>query len=164
MFNKRVLVAYYSRTGTTREVAHVLAQNVTCDVEEIVDKVNRKGIFGFIGAAYAALRGLPTQIENTKYDASSYDIVIIGTPVWAGHVSCAVRTYLERNARNFKKVAFFSTASSADDDKVFIDMEELCAKKPLSVLRITGKKVKSGEYEKEAKKFIGEIIANQNKG
>jgi len=163
MFNKKVLVVFYSRTGTTREVARVLAQNIDCDVEEIVDKTNRNGLIGFIKSGFAALRGLSTQIENTKYDASSYDILIIGTPVWAGHVSCAVRAYLEENARNLKKVAFFSTASGDTDDKVFIDMEKLCAKKPLSVLRINSKQIKSGEYEKEAKKFIGEIIANQNR-
>jgi len=161
MFNKKVLVVYYSRTGTTREVARVLAQNIACDVEEIIDKANRSGLIGFIKSGFSAVRGLSTQIENTKYDASLYDIVIIGTPVWAGHVSSAVRTYLEKNARNFKKVAFFSTAASAKDDKVFVDMEKLCAKRPLSVLRIVEKQVKSGEYEKEAKKFIGEIIANQ---
>ena len=46
----KVLVVYYSRTGNTRFVAETIAQSLEADIEEIKDRKNRMGIFGFLRA------------------------------------------------------------------------------------------------------------------
>ena len=39
----KILVAYYSRTGTTRKVAETIAGILKCDIEEVLDKKSRFG-------------------------------------------------------------------------------------------------------------------------
>lgn len=157
--DKKVLVAYYSRTGITKKVAGIIKENIDCDLDEVIDKVNRRGVFGFIKSAYAAFKGRSTEIENTKHDVSEYDLIIIGTPVWAGRMSCAARRFLEINCKDIKKIAFFATKGGNTEDDTFKDMEMICGIKPIGLMEITGDLIKNGEYVNEINKFMGEIIA-----
>ncbi len=40
---KKILVAYYSKTGNTKRAAEDIAKSLGADLEEIKDKRNRKG-------------------------------------------------------------------------------------------------------------------------
>lgn len=153
MSYKNVVVAYYSRTGNTRQVAQKIKETIGCDIDEIIDKENRKGIIGFLKSGYQALKGIPAKIEESSKEVAQYDVVVIGTPVWAGRISCAVRKYITKNKDKFKNVAYFSTQMGAGEDRVFEDMEGLCGRKPLYKLRLTNKQIKSGEYVEKIKKL-----------
>ena len=47
----KVLVVYYSRTGTTRSLASALAKMLAADLEEICDCSNREGPGGYLRSA-----------------------------------------------------------------------------------------------------------------
>ncbi|WP_430650081.1 flavodoxin family protein, partial [Bradyrhizobium liaoningense] len=79
MANARILVVYYSRTGTTRKVAQSLSAALSCDSEEITEAGSRKGIFGYLRSAVEARRQIPSRIAATVRDPSLYDLVVIGT-------------------------------------------------------------------------------------
>ena len=58
------LVAYYSRTNTTKKLAEAIANNVNADIEEIIPKVNYQGKLGYARLFMGFLRqeywsGLP---------------------------------------------------------------------------------------------------------
>lgn len=157
MGNGKKLVVFYTRSGVTRKVADEIKKLLSCDIEEIEDQVDRKGVIGFIKSGAAARKGRSTPIAPPKNDASDYDTVIIGTPVWAGRVSCAVRAYIEANREKFKNVAFFATMGGSGDSGAFADMEALCKKSPVAKLTVLSRKVKNLGYEEELKKFVGAI-------
>jgi len=46
----KALVVFYSRTGTTKQVAEALAQSLNCDSEELIDTKKRSGPLGFLSA------------------------------------------------------------------------------------------------------------------
>ena len=125
----KTLIAFYSRSGTTKRVAQEVAKALNADVDEVIDKKSRKGILGFLRAGYDATRGKTTEIEFEK-DPSGYDLVVIGTPVWNGRVTPAIRTYLLRNREKIKNAAFFSTCAGRPG-KCLEQMEELWGKKPI---------------------------------
>ena len=52
---KRILIAYYSRSGNTRRVATRLAVDLGADLEEIVDPTCRSGVFGYQRSGFQAL-------------------------------------------------------------------------------------------------------------
>ena len=103
----KALVVYYSRTGNTKFVAEKIAQELGADIEEVIDKKNRRGVFGFLAAGFDARRGKKTEIGETKKNPSKFDLVVVGTPSWVSRPSPAIRTYLSKYDLAGKKVATF---------------------------------------------------------
>jgi flavodoxin len=126
----KVLVTYYSRTGNTRKVAEKIAKILKADLDEIKDLTDRSGPKGWLFGGRDASRKYPTEIRYKK-DPKDYDLVVIGTPIWAWTVTPAVRTYLSQ--KKFPKVAFFATCGGSGIEKTFEEMERL-SKKPVAKL------------------------------
>ena len=135
------LVVFYSRTGKTKEAGKAISLNLKSDIDEIIDDKSRKGIFGWLGGGRDALREKLTKIRYKK-NPIDYDLVVIGTPVWAGRMTPAIRTYLSKN--KFKSIAFFCTCGG-NKGKTFDEMEIL-SNKPIAVLELSNRK-KSGVRE-----------------
>jgi flavodoxin len=103
------LVVYYSRTGKTKFVAETIATELGSDIEEIVDLKSREGKIGWMSATRDASSEKETPIAPTKQAPKDYDLIIIGTPVWAFNLTPAIRTYIKNNDLSAKKVALFFT-------------------------------------------------------
>ncbi len=150
----RVLVVYYSRTGKTRQVAEDIAKKLGCDLDEIIDTKKRGGPLGFMTAGRDSGRGSLTTIEAPKKDASAYDLVIVGTPVWNNTVSTPVRTYLSMNKGKIAKAAFFLTQDRKESES-FDVMKEVLAQDPMATLQLIGvKRLDEAEYEKRIDGFL----------
>ena len=150
----KTLVLFYSRSGTTKRVAQEVAKALNADIDELIDKKSRKGILGFLRAGYDATRGKTTEIEFEK-DPYDYDLVIVGTPIWNGRVTPAIRTYLLWNREKIKNAAFFSTCAGRPG-KCLEQMEELWGKKPILRKVLIRKRLDEGteELAEELKKFV----------
>jgi flavodoxin len=119
------LVVYYSRTGNARFVAETIAAEMGADVEEIIDQKKRSGPIGFLTGGSDARRGKETIILPTTKKPSEYDLIVVGTPVWASRPSPAIVTYLKKNDLSGKKVALFFTRggkkpTALDETKILI--------------------------------------------
>ena len=157
------LVVFYSRTGITKEIAVHISEELDCDIEEIFDVKSRKGIFSYIGSGIeSAFRKTP-EIKETEVDPSDYDLVIIGTPVWAGNMASPVRTYLLRNNDKLNGVAFFCTMGNRGSKKTFLEMERLSEFNPLACFALTSNEIKQEKHIKKVDKFIKEIKKNYKK-
>jgi flavodoxin len=157
MGEKKCLVAYYSRTGTTRQVAEAVAKELGADLEEIVDRKKRRGPMGFvIGGKDAATKKL-TEIDEPRSDPASYALVVIGTPVWAGTMCPAVRTYITRVKDTLPDVAFILTTGGSGVSRTFADMAELCGKEPVAQMGLTAKQVRKEDCSARVKEFVGQV-------
>ena len=103
------LVVYYSRSGNARFVAQTIAAEVGSDIEEVIDLKKRIGALGFLSGGFDARRGKETKIAPTTKSPSNYELIIVGTPVWAGRATPAITTYLKKNDLSGKKAAVFLT-------------------------------------------------------
>ena len=74
----KTLVVYYSRSGNTKKIAEEISSKLKCEIEEIVDSKNRKGMLGWIISAIDAHSKLTTIGEIIK-DPTKYDLIVIGT-------------------------------------------------------------------------------------
>ncbi|HTY74310.1 MAG TPA: flavodoxin [Candidatus Nanoarchaeia archaeon] len=106
------LVVYYSRTGNAKFVAQTVAAELGSDLEEIVDTKNRAGKLGWISASRDASGGKQTSISPMTRNPADYDLIIVGTPVWAWRPTPAIRTYFANNNLTGKKIALFFTMDS----------------------------------------------------
>ena len=152
----KILVVYYSRTGHTKQVADRIRQIFFFFIERIEDVESRKGPSKYIKSAFESVLGHDTEIKPNKIDPQGYDLVIVGTPVWAGTMSSPVFTYLKRNVLKFDEVAFFCTCGSSGADSTLENMEKLIRKQAVSTLGLTKKEIKNGPSG-QINNFISEI-------
>lgn len=126
--NPRVLVAYYSLTGKTERVATAIAdasggQLYRIHVEKNYpdDTKERRAV-------------LEQEIENnylpplkaTEINPENYDIIFLGSPVWANHISQPVKSFLAKYNLAGKTVIPFVTHSGGGRGQSFKDVAALC--------------------------------------
>jgi flavodoxin len=112
------LVVYYSRTGNAKFVAETIAATIGADTEEIIDLKKRGGPLGFISGGKDATQGKETEIAPTKRSPKDYDLIILGTPVWASAPTPAIRTYINQNDLAGQKIALFFTAGKENQKAI----------------------------------------------
>jgi flavodoxin len=154
----KTLVAYYSRTGNTKKVGEALAEKINADIEAIESNTKDKGMANL---AMQAFMRVHAKIGATKKDAASYDLVVIGSPVWAGKMSSPIRTYLAKNKNKFTGVAFFCTHGNPDSEgsvKMLESMESFSGKKAAAVLDVAAGDVESGAYVEKVKRFADALL------
>jgi len=115
----KIGLVYYSRTGNTRQVAKTLEEklkekNAEVDLIEI-EHVKRPGFFA---AGKASMNQLDLPIKNNDFDMQKYDVIVVGTPTWAGRPSPFAKVFINK-AENIKgkKVAVFGTGMSPIDKR-----------------------------------------------
>jgi len=150
----KTLVVVYSRTGNTLSVAKRIAGELEADLEVIEDKTDRKGILGFLRSGYEAARKKVSPIAEPKHNPGDYDLVIIGTPIWAGRMPSPVRAYLLRFHGCLRQVAFFATSAGGGHGKVLAEMAEFTATKPLATVEITSDHIRRGKEVEALKTFL----------
>jgi len=157
MTASKVLVVYYSRTGATRRLAEALAKALQADIEPITDRKNRSGIFGYLRSLAESLQKRGAAVEPMKTDPRSYDLVVIGTPVWAWSVSSPVRSYLAANRRRLPDVAFFCTMGSRGGERAFEEMQAIAGKAPRAGCAVTAREAASEAYGTHIAQFMEQL-------
>ena len=107
----KTLLVYHSRTGTTKLVCETLQKNLNADLLEIKDTRDRSGTLGFISASIDAFRHNHSPIEPEQLDLSSYDFIVVASPVWSWNLSTPIHTLFEKNRFDDKKLVLITTAN-----------------------------------------------------
>ena len=107
------IIIYYSKSGKTKIVAKTLAKELGADIIEIVDLKERDNLSSKFTASFDAFRENKTDILPKTVDLDEYDVVYIGTPVWAGKAAPAIITIIDKLHLRNKDVILFSTMSSS---------------------------------------------------
>jgi flavodoxin len=154
------LVIYYTRTGNARFVAETIAAEIGADAEEIVDMKNRSGKFAYLTGGSDARRGKTTEIAPTTKSPADYELIVVGTPVWASRPAPAVTTYLKKNDLAGKKVALFFTQggkkpSAIEQTKALIPNSEC-----IGVLTLIEPLKSKEESEKQIVEWCKTLTAN----
>jgi len=124
----KTLVIYYSRTGNTRFIGEQIAKITQGDVEELLDKKNRKGLWGYLISGRDAVLNKAADLFDLKKNPAEYDLIFVGTPNWAYNITPAIRAYLQKYNLEGKHVALFTTQESMGAEKVFNTLRRLIPK------------------------------------
>lgn len=152
---KRILVVYYSLSGNTERVAEDLAARLGAEREKIGDTRNRRGLLGYLRAAFDSIREHPADLTGVDADPSDFALTIIGTPIWAGKITPAMRTYLRLHRDKFNEVAFFTTSGSTSADKVVPAMERLVRRRAVASVGFNYVELKTPDlYENKIGAFL----------
>jgi flavodoxin len=164
----KTLILYYSRTGNTRLCSETLQKALGADVLEIKDRKNRAGGWGFFTGAIGSLFNVHTKIEPLHPDLAPYSNIIIASPIWTGTLSTAIRTLIDKNRWDGRRVMLFTTTNAAEKEKYIEKSKARVAQQGAPVAgycqvvvkkEVAGKKVDRPKQEiiEDALKFVPEI-------
>jgi flavodoxin len=155
------LLVYFSRSGNTRIIAEAIAAICSADIERIEEARSRSGIFGYFRSAREALGQRIVEIRPPGKNAADYDVVILGTPVWAGNLSSPMRAYLIAQRGRLNRVAFFCTQGGSGAENVFQQMAELCQQAPLARLAVNVRDIRRRQYSEKLQNFRTTLESSQ---
>lgn len=122
---RKALILYYSKTGNTRAACEALQKALGADITEIKDLNDRHSKLGGIAGMLITILGWHTDIEPEHVDMSSYSLVILASPIWAAKVAPAMRTFIDTNRFDERKVAIFTTSDSFLEEKYQVKIRNL---------------------------------------
>jgi len=93
----KTLITYYSYSGITEKVIAIFKEVLEKKSELKIQRLRpKKEVTSFFGQCIAARSKKRCAIEEALFDASDYDTIIIGSPVWAFAPTPAISTYLDK--------------------------------------------------------------------
>ena len=119
--NSKILVVYYSATGSTKAVAETIADTTGADLFEITpvdpytsDDLNWTNDNSRVSVEHndESKRDVPLT-KTTPDNWADYDTVFIGYPIWWGIAAWPVNNFVEGNDFTGKTVIPFCTSSSS---------------------------------------------------
>ena len=112
---EKVLVVYYSLTGNTKMIAESIVEAINSDVLELkpVKELDAEsGMKYFWGGFQATMKKKP-KLKEFNIDPLDYDLIILGTPVWAWTFSPPIRSFLTKYDLSNKNVALWVCAQGS---------------------------------------------------
>jgi Multimeric flavodoxin WrbA len=163
MKTKKIAIVYYSMSGNAHYIAEKLAETLEGETDiirlEPVMPYAEKGAMKFIGGGKAAVFGEKPELKMYSFEPKEYDMVILGTPVWAGTFAPPLRTFMLHNKLNKMNVALFATSDSGNAEKCFEKLAKYLKKSNImGTLSMTSPaKNKTGDALYEIRKFASEL-------
>ena len=155
-----MLVAYFSATGTTEQVAQQAAEILGADLYEIVpeEPYTEADLAYYTGGRADQEQGDPNArpaINGSVEDMSQYDTVLLGYPIWHGQAPRIISTFLESYDFAGKTIIPFCTSHSSGVGSRADNLHDLC---PDTVTWIEGTHFASGASGKEIGNWLQNIL------
>ena len=144
----RILVAYFSWSGNTREIANQIHKVVGGDLFEIVsvDKYPRDYDETVEQARKELDAGYRPELVSDVWDIGSHDLVFIGYPNWWGTVPRPVVSFLSKCDSPGKTIAPFCTHEGSRLGRSVEDITRLCPRSTvLEGLAVRGGDVRNAQ-------------------
>jgi len=114
------LIVYYSLEGNTEFVAGKIQNHLEADVLRLIPKKDfPKGNFKkYLWGGKSATFGEKPKLEEYSFVADDYDVIVIGTPIWAGTFAPPIKTFLSDNKISDKDIYLFTCSAGGATDKI----------------------------------------------
>lgn len=123
----KAAVVYFSLEGNTKYVAEKIASELHADIIALKPlKPYPTGKFSkyFWCGKSAVFREAPA-LEPDQFDPARYDLIILGTPIWAGNFTPPIRTFIKNHKLAGKNVALFACCSGGPTEKCFEELKQV---------------------------------------
>ena len=158
MEKKKVLVVFFSATGTTKQVAVNLAKIVDADICEIIplQPYTSADLDWHNSHSRSSVEMNNSEsrpdIKPIELDLKNYDCIFLGYPIWWDLAPRVVNTFIESNDLTGKTVIPFATSGSSS-----IEGSIEALKKSYPDIKWRGGKLLNGESEKALKTWCNNL-------
>ena len=161
----KTLIVYYTLEGNTHYAAKKIASKIGADMLRIkpVKTYPKKGFRKFFWGGKSAVMAETPELEPYTFDASSYDRIVFGFPVWAGNVTPPIRTFIKDNELSGKHIAAFACQSGSGAEKAFEKLKAALGIKELEaeLVLIDPKAKPDPKNEKKISEFCKKLIIKE---
>jgi len=121
----KILIVYYSLTGNTQFIAEALRDTIEADILELKPIKELKAGSGtrFMWGGYQSTMKKKPKLMDFDINPLEYDLIILGTPVWAWTFSPPMRSFLSKFDFTGKRVALWMS-HAGDGIKAMIRFKE----------------------------------------
>lgn len=112
-------VVFYSLSGNTQAAAKEIAEGIGADLIELklvkpfpTEKLKQLALGGM-----QAMFGMKPAIQELSKNIKEYDVLILGTPIWAGMIASPVHSFLNKYQVLDKIVAVFTFSGGGDNKR-----------------------------------------------
>jgi len=131
-------IIYHSETGHTKKVAKAVAAATGADLIEVKTVSHYSAMAMYTTGINKARKGEADEIEQTEIDVSAYDLIVVGTPVWAFHPTPAINAAISAlSGCEGKKAVIFDTNAGIPRNTLKILSKQL-TEKGLSIAGTVG--------------------------
>lgn len=157
-----ILVAYFSATGTTEQVAQQAAEILDADLYEIVpeDPYTEEDLAYYTGGRADQEQDDPSArpaISGGVENMSQYDTILLGYPIWHGQAPRIISTFLESYDFAGKTIIPFCTSHSSGVGSSADNLHELC---PDTVNWIEGSRFGSEVTGVEIESWLSSVLSD----
>ena len=156
--DSKVLVVYFSATGTTKPLAEYAADILNADIYEIVPKVpyTEADLEYYSGgradeeqADSSARPAISGSVENIE----QYDTILLGYPIWHGQAPRIISTFLESYDFSGKTILPFCTSHSSGIGSSATNLHSLAA----NANWLDGERFSSGTTREEIQEWLDSL-------
>ena len=141
------LVAYFSATGTTKNVAEKLATQMGADIFEIAPEVayTKEDLNWMDKKSRSSVemtdKSIRPKMDGKTVDISKYDEIYIGFPIWWYVAPTIINTFLESYDFTGKTIKLFATSGSSGFGKTVEELQTSAPNAKIEAWMINGKLV-----------------------
>jgi|YelNatPaOPRAMG01_1025707.scaffolds.fasta_scaffold21530_1 flavodoxin len=155
------LVLYFSLDGHTEKVAEVITKRINADMEKItLRRKLPKGFFKYLVGGFWTISRKKPSIEPLKINLKDYDLIFLGTPVWASTYCPVFNSIFEKYEIKGKKIAIFVTYASMEGNSARdLAMRLEGNNEIMAKIAFSEREIKKGKVEEKIEKWLEEIKA-----
>ncbi len=132
------IIVYFSYAGNTRKTSLLLREYLSGRWEvEMAELKAKDEAAGFLGQCGRAFWHKQADIEPINFDFSAFDLICLGTPVWAFGPAPAVNTFLDKcKGVSGKEAILFTTyGSGTGNERCLNYMQQILIKKGIKTFK-----------------------------
>ena len=152
----KILVSYFSASGTTKSIAEKISDTINGDLFEIepTEKYTSEDLDWTNNQSRSSLemqdKSSRPKVLNKVTNIEDYDTILIGFPVWWYTAPTIINTFIEENNLESKNAYIFVTSGGSTASGSFNDLK---SKYP-NINFISGKRFTGEETQSDIKNWL----------
>lgn len=161
---ERILVVFYSYTGTCRQLAELLCAQLGWSRGEIVETRSRAGARGTLRCVADTLLRRRPAIHYDGPDPAKYEAVVLVSPVWVYGLAGPMRSFVTQYAPGLQRFAVVSVMGSIGGSNAAAEISRLLGREPLIATAFTNREVTDGSCAIRLQAFGRALLQSGGEG
>lgn len=151
------LIVYYSRTGTARQVAELMAAQSGWQLAEVSDEYPRAGFLGDLRCMIETLFHVRAKYHYAGPPLDEVDQVVVLAPIWMRHLASPMRDFLADQSPFSANLSVICVMASRGAFSAMEEIARITSAIPAPVLALCQRDVLSGLSQREISGFIEQV-------